>query len=156
MPAGIQMNFKQGTGTNICGRASLAICLSGLGIKNPSTGQPYTPTEISPNNTNAWFSWMSSVGATGVRYTNNLKAKLIEQLSTGNPAIVHIKANSDPSNIYNTKGGHFIAVVGLKYEGDALAYVLDPGSSRATRTENYININKILAYADEVRTVKLK
>ena len=29
-------------------------------------------------------------------------------------------------------------------------------SSRATRTENYININKILAYADEVRTVKLK
>lgn len=148
--------FKQGTGTNICGRASLAICLSGLGIKNPSTGQPYTPTEISPNNTNAWFSWMSSVGATGVRYTNNLKAKLIEQLSTGNPAIVHIKANSDPSNIYNTKGGHFIAVVGLKNEGDALAYVLDPGSSRATRTENYININKILAYADEVRTVKLK
>ena len=73
--------------------------------------------------------------------------------------LIHISNNFFQkfiSNIYNTKGGHFIAVVGLKYEGDALAYVLDPGSSRATRTENYININKILAYADEVRTVKLK
>lgn len=144
--------FKQGTGTNICGRTSLATCLSGLGIKNPNTGNPYTPLEISPQNTNNWFSWSTTLGVKATRYTNNLRGKLIEHLSTGNPAIVHIKANSDPNNVYNTKGGHFIAVVGIKYSGDALVYVLDPGSSKATRTENYISINTVLAYADEIRT----
>lgn len=146
--------FKQGKGTNICGRTSLATCLSGLGIRNPSTGRPYTPTEISPQNTNNWFSWASSIGVKATKYTNNIRGKLIEHLSTGNPAIVHIKPNADPRNVYNTKGGHFIAVVGLKYEGDALVYVLDPGSSKALRTENYISINTVLEYADEIRTFK--
>ena len=143
--------FKQGTGTNICGRTSLATCLSGLGIRK-SDGTPYTPTEISPQNTNNWFSWATTLGVKATRYTNNLRGKLIEHLSTGNPAIVHIKVNSDPNNVYNTKGGHFIAVVGVKYAGDVLVYVLDPGSSRPTRTENYISINTVLAYADEIRT----
>ncbi len=137
--------YKQGKGTNICGRASLATCLSGLGYS-------YTPTEISPNNTNAWFSWATTLGVKATRYTNNLRGKLIEHLSTGNPAIVHIKPNKATDNVYNTTGGHFIAVVGIKYAGNVSVYVLDPGSSRATRTENYIDINTVLAYADEIRT----
>lgn len=144
--------FKQEKGTNICGRTSLATCLSGLGVVNPSTGQPYTPTEISPENTNMWFSWAQSVaGVSATKYTNNIRTKLTEHLTAGNPAIVHIKANSDPNNPYNTSGGHFIAVVGIKFSGDTLVYVLDPGSSRTNRTENYININTVLEYADEVR-----
>ena len=151
--------FKQGAGTNICGRTALATCLSGLGVVNPSTGQPYTPTEISPENTNNWFSWSTTLSGTGGRiiatkYTNNIRAKLIEHLSSGNPAILHIKSNSDPQNPYNTGSGHFIAVVGIKYTGDTLVYVLDPGSSKPTRTENYIDINTVLEYADELRTFK--
>ena len=144
--------FKQEKGTNICGRTSLATCLSGLGVVNPSTGQPYTPTEISPEATDMWFSWAQSVaGVSATKYTNNIRTKLTEHLTAGNPAIVHIKANSDPYNPYNTGGGHFIAVVGIKFSGDTLVYVLDPGSSRTNRTENYININTVLEYADEVR-----
>lgn len=137
--------YKQEKGTNICGRASLATCLSGLGYS-------YTPTEISPKNTNAWFSWSTTLGVKATRYTNNLRGKLIEHLSTGNPAIVHIKPNKATDNVYNTTGGHFIAVVGIKYAGNVSVYVLDPGSSRSTRTENYIDINTVLAYADEIRT----
>ena len=99
-----------------------------------------------------WFSWAQSVaGVSATKYTNNIRTKLTEHLTAGNPAIVHIKANSDPNNPYNTSGGHFIAVVGIKFSGDTLVYVLDPGSSRTNRTENYININTVLEYADEVR-----
>lgn len=137
--------YKQEKNTNICGRASMATCLSGLGYS-------YTPTEISPQNTNAWFSWVTTLGVKATKYTNNLRGKLIEHLSTGNPAIVHIKPNKATDNVYNTTGGHFIAVVGIKYAGNVSVYVLDPGSSRSTRTENYIDINTVLAYADEVRT----
>lgn len=144
--------FKQEKGTNICGRTSLATCLSGLGVVNPSTGQPYTPTEISPESTDTWFAWSQTVaGVSATKYTNNIRTKLIEHLTKGYPAIVHIKPNSDPNNPYNTSGGHFIAVVGIKFSGDAVVYVLDPGSSRPNRTENYININTVLEYADEVR-----
>ena len=151
--------FKQGARTNICGRTSLATCLSGLGVVNPSTGEPYTPTEISPQNTNNWFSWSTSLSGTGGRiiatkYTNNIRTKLIENLSSGKPAIIHIKKNSDPNNPYNTSGGHFIAIVGIKFTGNTLVYVLDPGSSKATRTENYIDIDTVLEYADDLRTFK--
>ncbi len=145
--------FKQGRNTNICGRTSLATCLSGLGIRNPSTGLPYTPTEVSAKSPNNWFSWATTLGVKATKYTNNLKGKLIEHLSTGNPAIVHIKPNKDPANVYNTTGGHFIAIVGIKKSaGNTTVYVLDPGSSRSARTENYINIDTVLAYADEIRT----
>ena len=133
--------------------------MSGLGVVNPSTGEPYTPTEISSQNTNNWFSWSSSLSGTGGRiiatkYTNNIRTKLIEHLSSGNPAIIHIKKNSDPNNPYNTSGGHFIAIVGIKFTGNTLVYVLDPGSSKATRTENYIDIDTVLEYADDLRTFK--